>query len=90
MLFSMTKFISAIACHIAIDEGKLGLDDPTYVERLAPELWALPILEGYTDDGKEKLKERTRPITLRHLLTHTSGQSWPSCSRVGSHSEPRD
>ena len=57
----------------AIDKGLLSLNDPAIIEKQCPELWGMPILEGYTDDGKEITKKRQTPLTLRHLLTHTSG-----------------
>jgi CubicO group peptidase (beta-lactamase class C family) len=57
---SMSKPITATAVLMLVDEGKLSLDDP--VAKYVPELAGLK-----TADGK------TPRITLRHLLTHTSG-----------------
>jgi CubicO group peptidase (beta-lactamase class C family) len=57
---SMSKPITATAVLMLMDEGKLSLDDP--VSRYIPELGGLK-----TADGK------TQRITLRQLLTHTSG-----------------
>src|SRR5438046_8395762 len=56
----MSKPITATAVLMLMEEGKLSLDDP--VAKYVPELAGLK-----TGDGK------TTRITLRHLLTHTSG-----------------
>lgn len=64
-----------IACMQAVEKGLISLDDPSLVEKHCSELWAMPILEGYTDEGPEITRPRKNPITLRHLLTHTSGAS---------------
>jgi CubicO group peptidase (beta-lactamase class C family) len=57
---SMSKPITATAVLMLMEEGKLSLDDP--ISKYIPELGGLK-----TADGK------TQRITLRHLLTHTSG-----------------
>jgi CubicO group peptidase (beta-lactamase class C family) len=57
---SMSKPITATAVLMLMEEGKLSLDDP--IAKYVPELAGLK-----TADGK------TPRITLRHLLTHTSG-----------------
>jgi CubicO group peptidase (beta-lactamase class C family) len=57
---SMSKPITAIAVLMLVEAGKLSLDDP--LAKYVPELAGLK-----TPDGK------TPRITLRHLLTHTSG-----------------
>jgi CubicO group peptidase (beta-lactamase class C family) len=54
-----------------VEQGKLGLDEPL-AERL-PELGQIQVLEGFADDGTPRLRPPRRPITLRHLLTHTAG-----------------
>src|SRR5207244_7264440 len=38
-----------------------------------PELAAPQVLEGFDNEGKPRLRSAKRPITLRHLLTHTAG-----------------
>lgn len=57
---SMSKPITASAVLMLMEEGKLSLDDPIY--KYIPELGGLKTVDG-----------RTHRITLRHLLTHTSG-----------------
>src|SRR5262249_2818898 len=49
----------------------LPLDDP--IQNILSELATPQVLEGFSPDGKPKLRRARRPITLRHLLTHTSG-----------------
>jgi methyl acetate hydrolase len=63
---SMTKAITSIAAMQLVEAGLVGLDDP--LEDYMPEIQAIPILSG---DGE--LLRPERPVTLRHLLTHTSG-----------------
>jgi CubicO group peptidase (beta-lactamase class C family) len=54
------------------------MDDPEIIAKHLPELGSLPILKGYTDDGKEILEEAKTRITLKMLLTHSSGKSIPN------------
>ena len=65
---SCTKMLVGVACMQLVEQGKLGLDDGTQTERLCPELKALKVLRP---DGS--FEDKKRAITLRMLLTHTSG-----------------
>lgn len=67
---SCTKMIVGIAAMQLVEQGKLALDDVEQVERLAPELKAVKVLER-SADGKLSLVDKKRGITLRMLLTHT-------------------
>ncbi len=71
---SMTKAITGACAMQLVEQGKLKLDEP--IGPLLPELGAVKVLEGYDSDGKPRLREPKRPITLRHLLTHTSGHTY--------------
>ncbi len=71
---SMTKAITGACAMQLVEQGKLELDTP--IRRLLPELGDVQVLEGYEADGKPKLRAPKRPITLRHLLTHTSGHTY--------------
>jgi methyl acetate hydrolase len=68
---SMTKAITSTAAALLVEQGKLTLDDP--IHNVLSELATPQVLEGFSADGKPKLRPARRPITLRHLLTHTSG-----------------
>ena len=67
---SCTKMITGIAAMQLVEQGKLSLDDVEQVERLAPELKAVKVLEK-SADGKLSLVDKKQGITLRMLLTHT-------------------
>jgi len=72
----MTKLVTTVACLQLVDRGVLSLDDATLVPKHLPELDAQKILT-YTDEDKEVLTPRHSALTLRHLLTHTSGLAYP-------------
>jgi CubicO group peptidase (beta-lactamase class C family) len=67
---SMTKPITAAAIMILADEGKLAVTDA--VEKHLPEFKGQMLVAERTAD-RLTLKKPARPITLRDLLTHTSG-----------------
>ncbi|KAE8147903.1 beta-lactamase family protein [Aspergillus avenaceus] len=69
---SCTKLITSIACMQMVEQGKLALDDVEQLETLAPELKAVQVLER-NNDGGFRLVLKDRGITLRMLLSHTSG-----------------
>jgi CubicO group peptidase (beta-lactamase class C family) len=69
-VYSMSKIITCVGTLILFEEGRFNLDDP--VANYLPELKDLRVWTGGTADAPqtEPLK---RPITILHLLTHTSG-----------------
>lgn len=67
---SMTKPITAIGIMILADEEKLSVDDP--VEKHLPEFRGQRLAADKSGDTVT-FKTPSRPITLRDLLTHTSG-----------------
>ena len=71
LLASMTKLVTSVAALQLVEQGKLALDGP--LGRLIPELGAAMVLDGFSADGSPRLRPASRPLTLRHLLTHTSG-----------------
>lgn len=64
-IFSMSKPITAAALMVLYDEGKFQLDDP--VSKYIPEFKDMTVWDGEAEVPVE------REITVRHLLTHTSG-----------------
>jgi CubicO group peptidase (beta-lactamase class C family) len=71
---SMTKAITASAAMQLVERGKLALDRPA--AEVIAQVGAARVLEGFDDAGKPRLRAPKRPITLRHLLTHTAGFSY--------------
>ena len=67
---SMTKPMTGTALTMLIDEGKVGLEDP--VEKYLPEFKDQMFI-AYKDDTTALLKKPKRPITVREILSHTSG-----------------
>jgi len=69
-LFSMTKAIGSLAALLMVERGRFALD--TAVIDVLPDFGRLQVLESMGPDGPEFSPPR-RPVTLRDLLTHTSG-----------------
>ena len=70
-LASMTKPLVGAGAMQLVEQGKIELDAP--VAKVIPELGGFKVLEGYDANGKPKLRAAKGAITLRNLLTHTSG-----------------
>jgi CubicO group peptidase (beta-lactamase class C family) len=75
---SMTKPITAVGIMILVEEGLLAITDP--VEKYLPDFAGIQLKEAVKDkETKEteselsEIKKPSRPITIRDLLTHTSG-----------------
>lgn len=71
----MTKLVTSISCLQLKERGLVDYDDPALIERLLPELCAMPVLLRY-EGATPIYAPRTEEITLRRLLTHTVGQSY--------------
>ena len=71
---SMTKAVTAVAAMQLVEQGKLDLDRPagTVVEHLGD----VEVLTGFDEAGQPVTRPPARPVTLRHLLTHTAGYSY--------------
>jgi methyl acetate hydrolase len=68
---SMTKAITSTAAMQLVEQGKLALDQP--IASVLHELASPQVLEGFDIGGEPRLRPARRPITLRHLITHTAG-----------------
>ena len=71
---SMTKALTSVAAVQLVERGKLDLDAPA--AKIVPEIAELKVLTGFDATGAPQLRPVKRPITLRHLLTHTTGCSY--------------
>jgi methyl acetate hydrolase len=64
-----------------VERGNLSLDGPA--SDACPYLGEVQVLDGFTADGEPMLRPPKRPVTLRHLLTHSAGfgyEIWnPDC-----------
>ena len=69
-LYSMTKPIVCTALMVLYEQGKFDLRDP--VAKFIPAFENLKVLEK-NNSGEEVLVDLKQPMTIRHLLTHTSG-----------------
>lgn len=68
---SMTKALVSVAALQLVEQGKLTLDGD--LGELLPDLKGLEVLEGMDADGRPRLRPAKGAVTLRQLLTHTSG-----------------
>ena len=68
---SMTKAVTSVAAMQQVEQGRIGLDEP--LAEKVEELRDIQVLDGFDDAGAPRLRPPRRPITLRHLLTHTAG-----------------
>ncbi len=69
---SQSKAITATAVMMLWEEGKFQLDDP--IDKFIPEFKNPRILKDFRyADTTYTTVEVSKPITIRHLLTHTSG-----------------
>ena len=69
---SMTKPITSVAVMMLHEEGRLDLDDP--ISKYMPALEDREVIDHFNDtDTTYTTKPVEQEITIRHLLTHTSG-----------------
>jgi CubicO group peptidase (beta-lactamase class C family) len=69
---SMTKPVTSVAIMMLVDEGKLKLDDE--VAKYLPKYKDPLVISTFNEaDSTYETRPAKQPITIRHLLTHTSG-----------------
>ena len=84
----MTKPVTSVALMQLVEQGRLGLDDPA--EKYLTELAGLQVFELFdAATGVYRLRPASRPATVRHFLTHTSGLAYPFTSTIWRDFKPR-
>jgi CubicO group peptidase (beta-lactamase class C family) len=77
---SMTKPVTSVAVMMLYEEGHFRLDHP--VAKFIPELNDMQVIQT-TAQGHDEVVRAQRPITIHHLLTHSSGLTYPWDQKVG-------
>ncbi|WP_455977723.1 serine hydrolase domain-containing protein [Methylorubrum populi] len=72
-IYSMTKPLTSLAVLMLYEEGRFQLDDP--VSRFLPEFAEMRVMTG-GNRAKLETEPALRAITIRDLLTHTSGLTY--------------
>lgn len=75
---SMTKAVTTVALMQLVEEGKVDLDAPA--GRYCPEIGKAQLLHDFDADGRPLTRAPGTPVTVRHLLTHTSGYCYDFAS----------
>jgi methyl acetate hydrolase len=76
---SMTKPVTSVAIMQLVDEGKLKVDDE--LAKYLPQFKDPLVLTKLNADGTYETRPAKRQITIRHLLTHTSGIGYSFASQ---------
>ena len=85
---SMTKAITSAAAMQLIEQRKLELDDPA--EKYLLDLAKLPVFDSFdAKTGDYRLHPTSKPMTVRHVFTHTSGLGYPFTSATLRDFKPR-
>lgn len=78
---SMTKPVTSVAVMMLVEEGKVALDDP--ISKYLPELSNRYVFTDFNlEDGSYSAQPAKTEMTIRHLLTHTSGLGYSFASPV--------
>src|SRR5882762_4886939 len=69
---SMTKAVTSTAAMQLVEQGRFAIEDP--VEKYLPEFAKLSVFDSFDGaTGAYRVRPATKAVTVRHLLTHTSG-----------------
>jgi len=86
---SMTKAITSTAAMQLVEQNRFAIEDP--VEKYLPEFAKLMVFESFDGaTGAYRLRPATKPVTVRHLFTHTSGLGYAFTSATVRDFKPRD
>lgn len=86
---SMTKAVTSVALMQLVEEGKVALDDP--VAKYFPEFANPMVFESFDPATRDyRVRPAKTAITVRHLLTHTSGLGYTFTSAVLRDFKPRE
>jgi methyl acetate hydrolase len=78
---SMTKPVTSVAIMMLVEQGKLKLDDP--VSKYLTGFDNLKVITRFNEkDATYETRPAKRPITIRHLLTNTSGFAYDFCNPI--------
>lgn len=79
-VFSMTKPVTSVAAMLLVDEKRIALDDP--IAKHLPEKDAMQAVITVDGVGHFISRPPETPVTVRHLLTHTSGIAYDFASDI--------
>ena len=86
---SMTKAVTSVAAMQLYEEHRFALDEPA--EKYLPELANLMVFKSFdSSTGAYKLQPASKKVTIRHLLTHTSGLGYGFTSPIVRDFKPRE
>jgi methyl acetate hydrolase len=86
---SMTKAVTSVALMQLVEQGRITLDDPA--SKYLPELANPMVLESFDPaTGAYKVRPAVTVVTVRHLMTHTSGLGYAFTSAIVRDFKPRD
>ncbi|MDR2882747.1 MAG: beta-lactamase family protein [Alistipes sp.] len=73
-MFSQTKAVTTVALLTLFEQGKFQLDDPVsrYIPEMTDQVWV-----DRSDRNSTATRPVATPVTIRHLLSHTSGMQGP-------------
>src|SRR5215831_11868889 len=76
---SMTKAITSVVIMQLYEQGRISLDDPA--QKYLPQIANLQVIDHFdASDTSFTTKPVAQPVTIRQLLTHTSGMGYPFCN----------